>query len=150
MVYIFLNLPDRTSSISLPLARHKINLSRTSLNVKPCPAYTHIYIHAVIIIYMSLIYSTCLQVLWKRVVCKNQVFSFGYAVLLNEMDVPSHKLKWRGLKIGKLREPDGSPWPSCCRLSLILEYACEYFLTGSGLLSASCGFMGIVIIRGWM
>lgn len=82
--------------------------------------------------------------LWRRALCNNQVFSFSYEVLSNEMDVPSREVE-RAENCQVKRSMgvlDLHPDSSALSVSPILGYSCKYFFRYSGVQFASCEFSG--------
>lgn len=82
--------------------------------------------------------------LWRRALCNNQVFSFSYEVLSNEMDVPSREVE-RAENCQVKRSMgvlDLHPDSSALSVSPILGYSCKYFFRYSGVQFASCESSG--------
>lgn len=82
--------------------------------------------------------------LWRRALCNNQVFSFSYEGLSNEMDVPSCEVeRAENCKVKRsMGVLDLHPDSSALSVSPILGYSCKYFFRYSFVQFASCEFSG--------
>lgn len=82
--------------------------------------------------------------LWRRALCNNQVFSFSYEGLSNEMDVPSREVeRAENCKVKRsMGVLDLHPDSSALSVSPILGYSCKYFFRYSFVQFASCEFSG--------